>query len=78
MQILFPKKNSFQKSLAIATYDYGIKEVLGFTNRVLVARQPGYRMGWETARLLIEMLNNPDLPVIQMSLRPEIVEEFIQ
>jgi GntR family transcriptional regulator, arabinose operon transcriptional repressor len=77
-QVLFPKDNYFRNSLAIATYDYGIKEVLGFTNRVLVAKQPGYRMGWEAARLLIEILNNPDLPVIHMSLRPTVVEEIIQ
>jgi hypothetical protein len=34
-------------------------------------------MGWEAARLLIETINDPDLPVIQMTLQSEISEEIM-
>jgi GntR family transcriptional regulator of arabinose operon len=77
-QVIFPKDKNLRKHLAIATYDYTIKEVIGITNRVMVAKQPSYRMGWEAARLLIEALNNPDLPVTQITLKSEIIEEVIE
>ncbi len=78
IQMISQKDKASRKHLAIATYDYSIKEVISITNRVMVAKQPSYRMGWEAARLLIETFNNPDLPIIQMTLHAEIVEEVIE
>ncbi|GAK55396.1 transcriptional regulator, GntR family with LacI sensor [Candidatus Vecturithrix granuli] len=78
LQIIFPKEPSTKQPIAIASYDYGLPEVIRLTNRVIVVKQPSYRMGWEAARLLVETLNNPDLPVMQITLKSDIVEEVIE
>ncbi len=67
-----------KQQIVIASYDYGLPDVVRLTNRVVVVKQPSYRMGWEAARLLVESINNPDLPVMQITLKSEIVEEVIE
>ncbi len=78
IQLLFPKETRMKQQIVIASYDYGLPDVVRLTNRVVVVKQPSYRMGWEAARLLVESINNPDLPVMQITLKSEIVEEVIE
>ncbi|MCP4401621.1 MAG: GntR family transcriptional regulator [bacterium] len=61
----------------IATYDYSIKELFGHTNRVTIAKQPGYQMGWEAAKLLLKNIKNPHQYTAHMAIRTEIIEEIL-
>lgn len=63
--------------IEFATYDYIPQELSGLVPHAFVVKQPAYRMGWEAARLLIDTLTTPDAPVVQMTLRSEIVEAVI-
>ncbi len=67
-----------KKPFAIATYDHTVSNMLRLTDSATVVKQPSYRMGLEAARLLLETLNAPDLPVMQLTLQAELVEEKIQ
>ena len=66
-----------RERLEFATYDYIPPELTRFVKHVLVVKQPAYQMGWEAARLLMDVINTPDAPIIQMTLKAEIVEEVI-
>jgi DNA-binding LacI/PurR family transcriptional regulator len=68
----------FKKPLEIATCDYSIPEIKSITNRAMVLKQPGYQLGREAARLLIDTIRNPDQAVTQIRLQSEIVEEVIE
>ena len=68
----------FKKPLEIATCDYSIPEIKSITNRVMVIKQPGYKLGREAARLLIDTIRNPDQSVTQIRLQSEIIEEVIE
>lgn len=76
---IFENKNPQQqwKRLEFATYDYIPQEVTKFVNHTLVVKQPAYQMGWEAARLLMDVINTPNAPIIQMTLKSELVEEVI-
>jgi len=77
IQILAPEGREAGTPIAIATYDQAVRETVRVSNSATVVKQPSYRMGWEAARLLIETLNHPALPVTQMILQPEIIEESL-
>ena len=61
----------------VATYDYSINELFGHTNRVTIAKQPGYQMGWEAAKLLLKNIKNPGQYTSHMAIKTEIVEESL-
>lgn len=75
---IFPKVKKSKKDIEIVTYDDITNDFLGVINHATIVRQPGYRMGWEAARLLIDTLNSPDSPIIQMTLTSEIIEKVIE
>ena len=75
--VIFPRSQKTAKALDLVTYDAMTEHVAGFTNCVTVVKQPAYKMGWEAARLLIDTLNNPDQPIIQMTLKAEIIEKML-
>ncbi len=78
LQVLCPHTDpSAAIPFEIATYDYSINELFGHTNRVTVAKQPGYHMGWEAAKLLLKNMKNPDQYIVQMAIKTEIVEETL-
>lgn len=62
----------------VATYDYSVNELFGRADRVTIAKQPGYRMGWEAAKLLLKSMKEPGQYTVHMAIRTEIVEETLQ
>ena len=72
LQVVIPKDKILGQDIELVTYDDLAKDVFCLTNRVTLVKQPTYRMGWEAARLLIDMINSPDQPIIQMILQSEI------
>jgi DNA-binding LacI/PurR family transcriptional regulator len=78
IQAFFLNGDNARKPIAIATYDQTVKDIVRITDSATVISQPSYRMGREAARLIIEMINNPDLPGIQITLQSEISEEIVQ
>jgi len=59
------------------TYDEVPHELREFTDRARVVKQPGYQMGWEAARVLIESIQNPTRPIVQITLTSDIIEEIL-
>ena len=78
IQTVFPKKDRTKRKIELATYDYAVQELHGVVSHVTVVKQPAYRMGWKSAKLLIDMLNKQDSPIIQMTLRSKIIENVIE
>ena len=70
-------QSSVKMPLDIATYDYSLNELFGHTNRVTIARQPGYQMGWEAAKLLLKNIKTPDQYTVHMAIKTEIDEETL-
>ena len=64
--------------LEIVTFDDTISELCGTTDRVTIVEQPGYQMGWEAARLLIESIENPEKPVVHMALKSKMNEYVLR
>ena len=61
----------------VATYDHNINELFGRTNRVTIAKQPGYQMGWEAAKLLLKNIKSPGQYTAHMTIKTEIIEESL-
>lgn len=78
VQALRSRQSQTRTPLAVAVYDGMVSDMAGITDSVTVIKQPSYRMGWEAARMLIDMLKQPNLPAMRIMLEPEIVEERIQ
>ena len=76
--VIFQAEKNYRKQVEIVTYDDITKELSDLTNHVAVVIQPAYRMGWEAAKLLIETINHPDRPIVQMTLKSEIIEKVIE
>ena len=66
------------KPIEFATYDYIPQELKGLVKHALVVKQPAYKMGREVAQLLIDSMTIQDSPIIQMTIKSEIVEEMIE
>lgn len=75
LPMLARKVKAANAPLAVATYDDAPGELREIANRARVVKQPGYQMGWEAARLLIDTMQKPGRPFIQITLQAEIIEE---
>lgn len=75
---IFPNGRDVDKNIEFATYDDASKDLRTLTNRALVVKQPGYKMGWEAARLLIKGFREPDQGVVQITLKSEIIEQTFE
>lgn len=67
-----------KSDLEVVTYDDVSEFLLGIVNRVTLVKQPGYKMGWEAAKLLIEAIHEPEQRVVQITLKSEIVEKVLE
>lgn len=65
------------KDVEIVTYDDITIDLVGIAPCVTIVKQPGYTMGSEAARLLIDTITTPERPAVQMTLKAEIVEQAI-
>ena len=78
IQLILSKVDSSGRKIEVATYDdVAISELSSLTDHVTVVKQPAYQMGWEAARLLIETIQRPNRPSVQMTLQSEIFEQAI-
>ena len=75
LPMLVQKVKAANASLAVATYDDAPGELREIADRARVVKQPGYQMGWEAARLLLDTMQKPGRPFIQITLQSEIIEE---
>jgi GntR family transcriptional regulator, arabinose operon transcriptional repressor len=78
LEAIFQTDKNLGKELEIVTYDDITKELHNLTNHVALVKQPAYQMGWEAARLLIETIEKPEHPQVQMTLKAEIIETVIE
>jgi DNA-binding LacI/PurR family transcriptional regulator len=75
---IFPDGKNADQEIEFATYDDVTEHLRGLTKRVTIVHQPGYKIGREAAKLLIEAIHDPDQRVVQITLKSEIVEEVIE
>jgi len=78
LRAIFPDGKNACKEVEFATYDEVTEHLRSLTNRVTVVHQPGYKIGREAAKLLLEGIHEPNQRVTQITLKAEIVEETVE
>ncbi len=78
LRTIFPDGKDANKEIEFVTYDDVSQDLRMVTTRALVVKQPGYKMGWEAARLLIKNFREPDQGVAQITLKSEIIEQVFE
>jgi DNA-binding LacI/PurR family transcriptional regulator len=77
-QFLLSRNRETRRDIEFVTYDDITDNLRGITDHVTFVKQPGYRMGWEAAKLLIDSINEPDQRIAQITLTAEIIEKVIE
>jgi DNA-binding LacI/PurR family transcriptional regulator len=61
------------KELVIGTYDFQPTENFSFPFKLFSVIQQTYRIGWEAATLLMRSIQDPDHPIVQMTVKSNLV-----
>ncbi|GAK54076.1 transcriptional regulator, GntR family with LacI sensor [Candidatus Moduliflexus flocculans] len=77
VRVIFPNGRDGHQQVEFAAYDEITEPLRSLTNRALIVVQPGYKVGWEAAKLLIQEIREPHQGIVQMTIKSEIIEKVL-
>ena len=60
-------------SVSVTSHDEIHRQMTPYTDSIIHANQPCYKMGWEAARILLEHVSHPEAPIVQMTLKAKVI-----